>query len=220
MAKQLPWLVILMVLCCSLLSGQALQVPAPDLGKDAGDARITESGLQHLGPANQKSTAEKPFSIEAVYTTTPCSSTLASIDVYNAHFPLTWYELNDVGQRVHVLFNPQLNYFNNHTTYVVEDFSKHTDTIYIEFEKALALKNIFPNPHRHRITIRYAAMESTPLAVRIYDTAGRLVLNYDQVLTAGEHDAALNLGHLEQGVYFLSLNGLCINELIKIIHLE
>lgn len=220
MVKQLLLILILLFPVSLILKAQDQHSASAGSGNSWGDARITPSGIQQNNTSDQKSSAEKPFSIQAVYTTTPCSSTLASIDVFNAHFPLTWYELDTDGQRVHILFNPQLNYFNNHTTYVVEDFSQHTDTIFIEFEKSLAIHTIFPNPHRKNLFIHYSAMETTAIEVRIYDTAGRQVLAYDQVLSPGEQQAAFNLEDLQQGVYFFSLNGLCINELKKIVHLR
>lgn len=169
---------------------------------------------------NFKSISEKPFSIEAVYDTQECSNTLTSIQVYNAHLPLTWYELDEQGQRVHILFNPQLNYFNNHTTYVVEDFSKHTDTIYIDFHQSLAVEKIYPNPHRGVLFIDYAAMEPTEMDIKMFDIAGRVVLDGVHVLNEGTNQLRLEISHLQQGIYFLNLHGSCISELRKIIHLK
>lgn len=207
-------IVISLVVCGPFQSHGQSGYPA------SGNLLISNNGRSHIHVDLLKSTAEKPFHIEAVYETTECSQALSSIEVNNAHFPLTWYELNEFGQRVHILFNPEIYWFNNHTTYVVEDFTKHTDTIYIEFYKSLELKKIFPNPHQGQLYLQYSAMETTNMNIRIVDTMGRLVLAYDQVLTEGEHQAALNLDELHSGVYFLSLNALCINELVKIIHLK
>lgn len=215
MVKLLTFLfIILLIADLPLLGQEETTIPS------RGDAVIHQNNIEYTPHSNLKNSLEKPFNIEAIYETSECSVALTSIKVYNAYFPLTWYELDEYGQRIHTLFNPELYYFNNQTTYVVEDFSKHTDTIYIEFEKSLAIEKVYPNPHRGTIFIQYSAIEISSMNIKLFDSVGRLVLSYDQDLHEGKQLAALELGHLEQGVYFLSLEGQCINELKKIIHLK
>jgi len=181
---------------------------------------IYSDHTDYIHQKDYKDNTEKPFNIEAVYETADCESTLTSIQVNNAHFPLTWYELNEAGHRIHVLFYPQLNHLNNYTTYVVEDFSQHTDTIYIEFNKSLAIEKIYPNPHRSMIYLDYSAIDPTEMYIKIFDTSGKLVSSQTRILKEGRNQMTLDMSHLKQGVYFLALNGLCVNQLKKIIHLQ
>ena len=218
---RIPYFQLLMlILTCSLqAAGQG--PPGPDSAVAfTGSAVIMENGMEYGTQNLLKATKEKPFHIEAVYEFNDCNNTLSSIEVYNAHFPLTWYELNEFGQRVHTLFEPRLYHFNDHTRYVVQDMSQHTDTIYIDFDMPLTIRRIFPNPHRGMIHIEYSAFEPVELNLSITDMSGRPVLTGSQVLQEGQNTLALNLTSLEQGVYFLSVKGLCMNQLHKIIHLN
>ncbi len=167
-----------------------------------------------------KGSAEKPFHIEAVFETSPCSNQLVSIDVHNAHPPLTWYELDASGHKVHTLFNPDLNHFNDHTTYMVQDMSRHTDTIFIDFDQVLAIKRIHPNPHRGTLFIDYSAIEPEGMRITLHDMTGKTVMSETRFLSAGENRFSLDLESVGQGVYFLRLDGNCIRERLKIVHLE
>jgi len=181
---------------------------------------IYSDRTDYFDQPDYKDVAEKPFTIEAVYEVSDCESELTSIQVNNAHLPLTWYELNEAGHRIHILFYPQLNHFNNNTTYVVEDFSQHTDTIYIEFNKSLAVEKIYPNPHRGNLSIDYSAIDPTEMFIKVFDTSVKLVSSQTHILHEGQNQMTLDMSNLKQGVYFLALNGLCINQLKKIIHLR
>lgn len=192
-------------------------------GSDASvlkDVSIRESGTTYSVTTSEKNSTEKPFEIEAVYEATECSSTLLSIDVHNAYLPLTWYELDDLGLITRVLFFPELESFKKNTTYVVKDFSQHTDTIFIELDESLAIDRIYPNPHQGMLNIEYSAMDASSMTITILDVSGRLVYEYEQFLTDGPHTASLNLQSLAEGVYFLQLRGRCIHEFRKIIHLN
>lgn len=168
----------------------------------------------------QKDVTQKPFHIEAVFEFAECSNNLVSINVYNAQPPLTWFELNEAGQRVHTLFNPQLNYFNDHTTYMVQDMTQHTDTIFIDFDQAHALHRIYPNPHRGELCLDYSAYKEEDLNYSIVDLSGRKIMEGVCMLQQGDHQMTLDLRNLRQGVYFFTITGLCVVRMEKIIHLE
>ena len=215
-----PFIVIVVLLCTMDIGyGQAVEGPYPEQ-RQWGNASIQTDGVSYEFSAFTKDSEEKPFHIEAVYEFKECTNALFSIEVYNAHFPLTWYELNESGQWVHTLFYPDLYHFNDHTTYVVQDMSQHTDTIYIDFDESLAVERVYPNPHRGKINIEYSAIDRTGMVVNIVDVSGRLLMNESFFLDEGEHVVALNLEALQQGVYFMTLQGTCINQLHKIIHLQ
>jgi hypothetical protein len=199
-----------------------LFLAAPAQGQDmvTGTVRIAEGNTVFVPDEHYKEATERPFRIEAVFESAECSNSLISIEVHNAHPPLTWYELDEAGQKVHTLFNPQLNYFNDHTTYLVQDMSQHTDTIYIDFDQVMAVKDIHPNPHRGVLFIRYSAIDPVDVRLSLVDMSGRTVMNEGYRLLAGENSLSLDLVILEQGVYFLGLDGPCVHERMKIIHLE
>jgi len=189
-------------------------------GEPAYDISIRATGSVIMNHESFKGILEKPFHIEAVYEVTPCDKKLASIEVRNAHYPLTWYEIDEEGKPVNVMFNPKLNYFNDHTTYVVMDMSQHTDTVYIDFDRSIRLLNVYPNPHRGILWIEYSAFGTTEIDLQVMDCSGRLVNGNEQVLAAGENRLTLDMDQLGQGIYFLRMKGPCIDELIRIIHLE
>jgi hypothetical protein len=220
MNKLYPLIIFIAVLCTIAVAiGQAYE-SADTAEWQRGNASLQSDGVIYEFFANQKDSEEKPFHIEAVYEFEECSNSLFSIEVHNAHFPLTWYELNESGQRVHILFNPDLYHFNDHTTYVVQDMSQHTDTIYIDFDESLAVNQVYPNPHRGKVHIEYSAMDRTGMVVHIVDAAGHLVMNQSFSLDEGEHVVTLNLDALQQGVYFMTLEGTCIHQFHKLIHLR
>ena len=189
-------------------------------GHQSGTVILHDGGTVFAPDGTFKEGMEKPFHIEAVFETGECSNSLIAIEVHNAHPPLTWYELDNAGQRVHTLFNPQLNYFNDHTTYLVQDMSQHTDTIFIDFDQVLAVRSINPNPHREVLFIEYSAIEPVEVHLSLADMSGRRVMHGVHLFAAGENRMGLNLGSLEQGIYFLSLDGQCIRERMKLIHLD
>jgi len=181
---------------------------------------ILDDRIEYKEIAPMKDKTQKPFSIEAVFEFAECSNNLVSIDVFNAHPPLTWFELNEAGQRVHTLFNPQLNYFNDHTTYVVQDMTQHTDTIFIDFDQAHAVRRIYPNPHRGELYLDYSAYREEGLKYSVVDLSGRKIMEGNCMLQQGDHQMILDLRNLRQGVYFFSITGLCVGRMEKIIHLE
>lgn len=219
MRKIYPFLISIFTALPIFSSGQSspgMQSSEPSFGS----VIISGEAVNYIAVDQLKSITEKPFNIEAVYESSECSSELTSIAVNNAHFPLTWYELNENGQRVHTLFNPQLNHFSNQTTYVVFDITQHSDTIFIDFQKSIALRKVFPNPHKDRLYIDYSTMETTPLSIYIMDVTGRKVYDYSTRLIEGQNRLTLHFDQLGEGMYFLSMKGKCINELLKIIHLD
>jgi hypothetical protein len=220
MRKINPYLLIFFLMFCLPAAGQGVLHELDSSLYSSGFSVILSSRDSALFTPVFKEADEKPFEIEAVYETGDCENTLVSIEAHNAHPPLSWYELNATGQRVQVLYNPQLNHFKNHTTYVVEDMSQHTDTVYIDFRQSLEIIDIYPNPHRGAIHIDYSAIDPTQITVGIFDFSGRKIFEENYQLLENQNQLTLNLDPLAQGVYFLSLNGLCIHELLKIIHLE
>lgn len=213
-------LMLVFLLLVQVLTGQQAMSVSMINSLPIGKTILSPEQIHYVNGDKYKGNAEKPFHIEAIYETTECSNSLTSIQINNAHLPLTWYELDDLGLPVKILINPELYYFNNHTTYVVEDFSKNLDTIYIDFHQALAVYQIYPNPHRGIIYIDYAAMEATEVDIMVTDVSGKQIFTGQLVLNESGNQAKLDLSRLGQGIYFLSLKGLCINELKKIIHLK
>jgi hypothetical protein len=63
-------------------------------------------------------------------------------------------------------------------------------------------------------------MENTPLSVLVLDITGRKVYDFSTSLNKGENRLTLHFDQLGEGMYFLSLKGQCIDELLKIIHFD
>jgi hypothetical protein len=66
---------------------------------------------------------------------------------------------------------------------------------------------IFPNPASNKLTIESYSDKTVELSVEIFDAAGRLVMKQSSVLKKEKHELQLNISILEDGVYFVKLNG-------------
>ena len=66
----------------------------------------------------------------------------------------------------------------------------------------------YPNPFNSTTQIRYTVPQSGRVSLTLYDLLGREVrVLTDDVMTAGDHRAALDAGDLASGIYFIRLSG-------------
>ena len=64
----------------------------------------------------------------------------------------------------------------------------------------------YPNPFNSFTTINYELKSPSEVKLFVYNVMGENVATLvNQWQTAGEHSVTFNAGHLESGVYFLSL---------------
>jgi hypothetical protein len=82
-----------------------------------------------------------------------------------------------------------------------------TDPIAVERSpvERVELRGTYPNPARHRATIRYAVPERQDVTLRLYDVLGRRVRTVVRGEKQGRHEARLDVDGLSSGVYFLRL---------------
>ena len=69
------------------------------------------------------------------------------------------------------------------------------------------LLGTYPNPARHRATVRFAvpAGAAQDVTLRLYDVLGRQVRTVSSTATAGRHELQLDTSRLPNGTYFLRL---------------
>ncbi len=172
--------------------------------------------LNFSGPL--KSGAEKPFSIEVSYEGSDCNSNLSSIEVYNSKFPLFWYEITENGERRDPLINPDPSRLKDHTTYLVEDFYLHSDTVYVDFTKAFEFHGLHPNPVADRAVLRYTAFNTLPVSFDVYNILGEILYSGSAMFEASASELSIDLGNFKPGTYFLHIRCACMEEIIKFVN--
>ena len=176
------------LLSCIPIESKAQVVRAIDefSQTDVASGRILNGKKVLFYPDNLKDAADKEFEIEVIYQGSECNASLSSLEVFNARLPLTFYELDGTGARVHVLFNPELDQLKNNTTYLVEDYSLHTDTIHILFDKKVRIEKIFPNPGSGHFRIAYTTMDTSDLTIEIFTITGKQIYKRNGDLFTGK----------------------------------
>jgi serine protease len=71
-------------------------------------------------------------------------------------------------------------------------------------ENTLPLQ-IMPNPANTKVTIGFTNINTTPIAIKVFNSNGVQVLNIENVYTKGYQSVQLNTSQLSNGVYFVSL---------------
>lgn len=71
--------------------------------------------------------------------------------------------------------------------------------------KTLILFEAYPNPFNGRVNIEFQLNESTPVELKIFDVAGRLVIQKKMSLNRGSHTIPIEMGDFSSGLYFYSL---------------
>jgi hypothetical protein len=79
---------------------------------------------------------------------------------------------------------------------------------------------VFPNPTTDEITVTFKVEETTNANLSIYDVVGRKVITIlDGQLPDGQYTYNENLGHLEQGIYMVTLSleneGVKVSKVVK-----
>ena len=179
---------------------------------------VIMSNNQLIASPVEKGDQDLPYSIEVTYEGSECNSRLNSIHVNNCQFPLFWYALNASGEKGDPLINPKPSQLQDHTTYVVEDFHFHSDTVYIDFTKSFEFHGLYPNPTPGQPVLNYKAFKNLPVSMSLFDVYGKLVYSGNSVFEEGHSELLLDIRDFKPGTYFLTIQCECINETIKLIH--
>jgi hypothetical protein len=70
---------------------------------------------------------------------------------------------------------------------------------------AVTLRDVYPNPARHRVTVQYAVPETRDVALHLYDVLGRRVKTIADSKEQGRKEVRLDVSDLTSGMYFLRL---------------
>ncbi len=70
------------------------------------------------------------------------------------------------------------------------------------------LVNVYPNPTRGPVDIRFTSAEAVKVIVQVTDAKGLLVISKDIAATQGLNSTAINLDRLAQGTYYLRVIGI------------
>ncbi len=77
-----------------------------------------------------------------------------------------------------------------------------------DFEEAVEVNNLYPNPTEGNITLSYTATKAETATVEMYDLAGKKVYAADWKLNSGINNRQINLIEQAKGFYLLKLNTL------------
>lgn len=95
-----------------------------------------------------------------------------------------------------------LNYYRIRQVDYNGDFD-FSDIIAIQFNKRNSPVIVFPNPASGQAWLLMENAEQTSMEFSVYDLSGRLVLNFNKVLTEGMNEIAIPIHNLSSGVYIL-----------------
>ncbi|MCD4730905.1 MAG: T9SS type A sorting domain-containing protein [Bacteroidales bacterium] len=163
---------------------------------------------------------DQVFEINAEYSGSDCDGKLTSFSVVNAQFPLTWHELDQDGNIIRSDLNLTIEDLRNNTTYIVEDKTKHTDTVFIQLDRSVGINKIFPNPAIEFIWIEFRTRSELEVFIQIFDLNGKLLLKKEAVASQKENNVLLNMPDLEKGLYLVKVKAHCIDETRKVIYLD
>jgi len=73
----------------------------------------------------------------------------------------------------------------------------------INFEKAVSVVIVYPNPAKDKLTIEYTATKAGNVQLQVLDSKGSLVLSNTSNMTVGRNTNTVNISTLSKGVYML-----------------
>jgi len=101
---------------------------------------------------------------------------------------------------------------------VIEKGNNHVTAINSPNANALKLQQNFPNPVCSTTHINYELPESVPVALKVYDTQGRMVkLLVNEFQNAGNQSVEVNVSDLQNGMYFYKLDAGHYHDIKKMI---
>jgi hypothetical protein len=71
---------------------------------------------------------------------------------------------------------------------------------------------LYPNPAAHQVRLTISAQRKEKLNYRVFDNAGRLVMEQASMVLAGANVFSIDITKLSSGLYYLTLNSNSINE--------
>jgi hypothetical protein len=74
-----------------------------------------------------------------------------------------------------------------------------------ENEVVVSELDVYPNPATEKLTLNYKAKQSEQVAISIFDLTSRKVADFTDRSQIGINTLDINLPHLENGIYFLSV---------------
>jgi hypothetical protein len=163
---------------------------------------------------------DQVFEINAEYSGSDCDGKLTSLSVVNAQFPLTWHELDQNGNIIRSDINLPLENLRNNTTYLVEDKTNHTDTVFIQFDRSIRINKIFPNPVVKSTQIEFNTQDELQVSLKLYDLNGKLIALFEDHANPENHKISWDIPELSKGIYLLKIKAHCIDETRKLILLK
>ena len=98
----------------------------------------------------------------------------------------------------------------NHPNNLRYTFSLHVENTTVGIEENNSLDNsfsLYPNPTSDLLNIVFDLNEVSDIELEIYDALGKVVARQNiSNLLQGSNNITINMGHLENGVYFVNLN--------------
>ena len=163
---------------------------------------------------------DQEFEINAEYSGSDCDGKLTSFSFINAQFPLTWHELDNKGNIVRSDLNLPIEELKNNTNYLVEDKTKHTDTVFIQFDQSIRINKIYPNPATEFTWIEFNTHNELEILILLFDLSGKLLSKIETTVNQEENRALLKMSDLSKGLYLLKIKAHCINETRKVVYLD
>jgi len=161
---------------------------------------------------------DKVFSISLSYTTSPCKAEISSINISNAQFPLKWYKLSENGKLENPLINPGPDDLIDHTTYLIEDKSFRTDTVYINKNRGANIEIIYPNPSKHAVNIQFSTYSEDHVQLKIFDHLGKILFANTYKITPAKSNIKILPTNLSTGIYYLYTRTSCSEETRKLVY--
>jgi hypothetical protein len=206
----------ILIWMCSTLTGQD---QAESKGQFIHYGVITENTLQPAADPAVKSVLEKEFTIEVIYEGNDCERDFSFFEIRNAYLPITWYEIDNFGDRKNPIINANPTQLKDHTTYIVEDFYFHTDTVHVDFNKSIFFESLYPNPSSDEINLVFSITDEISLALSIFDTNGKKYFFREGTVNSANNRIKIPMHEFSKGIYLLSVRSECFNETLKLVHL-
>lgn len=77
--------------------------------------------------------------------------------------------------------------------------------------------SVYPNPNNGQFTITFNATENTTASIRMFDLAGKLVLDRSQNVTAGQGSVDVEMNGYATGVYMLHFTQGGVAKVVKVV---
>jgi hypothetical protein len=90
-----------------------------------------------------------------------------------------------------------------------------------DLPKEFALRDLFPNPFRSKLTVAFDAPSAQRVRFELFDMTGRRVLRLmDREVAAGRHRVSLDVRDLASGLYSLRMTAAGWNASTRIVHIR